>query len=141
MHNYITIIIISYTISQNAVFLVLCDKPYPRLLAFSFLTELQQSFWDQISPADVTAAVRPYAFIRFEPFIQNTKKRYLNTRSLRTPLDLVDLSAKIQTLPILKAQDILGAEFTAITGVNSYLNILFPMILLNNYSLFTHTFI
>ncbi|KND01751.1 hypothetical protein, variant [Spizellomyces punctatus DAOM BR117] len=58
----------------------------------------------------VQAVQRPYSFIRFEPVIQGIKKRYANTRQLRTQEDLVELSGRIQSIPIYSARDVLGVS-------------------------------
>jgi len=49
-------------------------------LAFAFLDELQKEFDIQYG-ADVAGAKRPYAFIKFDTFIQKTKKVYADTRA------------------------------------------------------------
>ncbi|KAJ3214840.1 SNAP receptor [Dinochytrium kinnereticum] len=106
-----------YAIDNNIEYITLCDKAYPRLLAFSFLTELSKGFSDEIKSSSsgwsgVTSIVRPYAFIRFEPFIQSTRKRYQNTRQLRPQEDLVELSSRIQSIPVLRADDVFGNEYS-----------------------------
>ncbi|KAJ3097905.1 SNAP receptor [Phlyctochytrium planicorne] len=106
-----------YSIENNIDFISICDKSYPRLLAFSFLTEVSKGFSDEVKSSSqgwsgVTSIVRPYAFIRFEPFIQSTRKRYQNTRQLKPQEDLVELSSRIQSIPVLRAEDVFGSEFT-----------------------------
>lgn len=93
------------------VFLCICDRTYPRLLAFSYLLELSKAFFAETVPEEIRAAVRPYAFIRFENAIQSAKKRYLNTRSLRTADNLAELSASLQSVETWRAEDAFGAEY------------------------------
>ncbi|KAI8815854.1 uncharacterized protein EV422DRAFT_338908 [Fimicolochytrium jonesii] len=108
---------LSYILEAGIIFLVLTDKSYTRLLAFSYLTELARAFFsDLATPSSrhtsqpVHAVQRPYSFIRFEPTIQATKKRYINTRHLQSHEDLVELSARVNTFPIYKIADVLGTE-------------------------------
>ncbi|TPX72653.1 hypothetical protein SpCBS45565_g00222 [Spizellomyces sp. 'palustris'] len=105
-----------YQIHSGVIFLTLADKSFPRLLAFSYLNELVKAFFDDLSSSSslgqrsVQAVQRPYSFIRFEPVIQGIKKRYANTRQLRTQEDLVELSGRIQSIPIYSARDVLGVS-------------------------------
>lgn len=56
--------IIRYIIEGDVVYLTLCEKSYPKKLAFTFLEELQKEF-DTSYSSEVAAAKRPYAFIKF----------------------------------------------------------------------------
>ncbi|KAI8799298.1 Longin-like domain-containing protein [Cladochytrium replicatum] len=119
-----------YSVESGVVFLCLCEKAYPRLLAFSYLSELQKAFFEDVAASSggsstgggagkaIMSASRPYAFIKFEPIIQSTKRRYLNTRSLRTTEDLLDMSSRIQTFPVMQASELLGPEYYKIMGAS-----------------------
>ncbi|KAJ3342845.1 hypothetical protein HDU93_000975 [Gonapodya sp. JEL0774] len=50
-------------------YLVICERTYPRLLAFSYLLELEGGFNEQVTEIEVLTAVRPYAFIRFGSYV------------------------------------------------------------------------
>ena len=62
-----------YIVEQDVVFLVLCDRAYPRLLSFSFLQEIRKSFFVECASSvasgsvahAIQSAVRPYTFIKF----------------------------------------------------------------------------
>ncbi|KAJ1551369.1 Vesicle-trafficking protein S22a, partial [Cladochytrium tenue] len=62
-----------YLVDGDVAVLVLCDRPYPRLLAFGFLAEIHRAFLQEArasSPsasasAAVRSALRPYSYIRF----------------------------------------------------------------------------
>ncbi|KAI8915384.1 Longin-like domain-containing protein, partial [Powellomyces hirtus] len=102
-----------YLVDSGIVFLVLTDKSYTRLLAFSYLTELMRAFFEDLRSSSRTsqpihAVQRPYSFIRFEPTIQATKKRYINTRHLQSREDLGEMSQRVGEYPILKIADVLG---------------------------------
>lgn len=70
-------------INQDGVcFLCLIDKSYPKRLAFNYLEELQREFM-RLYRDDIDKASRPYAFIKFDTFIQKTKRLYVDTRTTR----------------------------------------------------------
>jgi len=83
-----------YIIESDVVYLTLCEKQYPKKLAIKFLEELHKEFDIQYG-ADVPNAKRPYAFIKFDTFIQKTRKVYSDTRSQqnlhRVTEDLTDV--------------------------------------------------
>jgi len=130
----------SYVVELGVCFLVLCEKTYPKLLAFSFLLELQSAFFEAYTNSDIQAAMRPYEFIKFgtahgapsdeagdagltsrspaawlgaraEPTLQRIRRRYLSPRTLKTPHDLTDLSEKVQSIRALTMQEAIGAEY------------------------------
>ncbi|KAI5281596.1 SNAP receptor [Ascosphaera acerosa] len=68
--------------ATDLVFLVICDRAYPRKLAFTYLADLAAEFTTTYAPAQYrSAALRPYAFVEFDTFIQRTKKVYQDTRA------------------------------------------------------------
>ncbi len=71
-----------YTLSSGVVFLTLSERAYPKRLAFDYLEELRREFFT-VYGAQVTRASRPYEFIRFDTFIQKTKKVYGDSRTQR----------------------------------------------------------
>eukprot|EP01114_Cavostelium_apophysatum_P009951 TRINITY_DN2328_c0_g1_i1.p1 TRINITY_DN2328_c0_g1~~TRINITY_DN2328_c0_g1_i1.p1 ORF type:complete len:179 (+),score=27.85 TRINITY_DN2328_c0_g1_i1:83-619(+) len=71
-----------YIIEGDIVYLTLCERSYPKKLAVKFLEELQKEFDIQYG-AEALTTKRPYAFIKFDTFIQKTKKVYADTRSQR----------------------------------------------------------
>ncbi|PRP79376.1 hypothetical protein PROFUN_12926 [Planoprotostelium fungivorum] len=62
-----------YIIVNDVVYLTLCEKAFPKKLAIRFLEELQKEFDIQYG-TEVTAAKRPYSFVKFDAFIERTKK-------------------------------------------------------------------
>lgn len=50
---------------EGVVFLALCDKSYPKRLAFSFLDEAQQSFFAEYPLPQIEVVHRPYSFMKF----------------------------------------------------------------------------
>ncbi|KAJ3149685.1 SNAP receptor [Geranomyces michiganensis] len=105
-----------YLVEAGIVFLTLTDKSYTRLLAFSYLTELQHAFFDDLRSSargntPIHAVQRPYSFIRFEPTIQATKKRYINTRHLQAREDLQEMSLRVASYPQYKIADVMGDHY------------------------------
>jgi len=90
---------ICYITENDVCYLTLCEKSYPKKLAIKFLEELQKEFDIQYGH-DIPSTKRPYAFIKFDTFIQKTKKVYSDTRSQknlhRVAEDLSDVN-KIMT--------------------------------------------
>jgi hypothetical protein len=50
---------------EGVAFLVLCDKSYPKRLAFSFLDEVQQAFFAEYPLPQIEVIHRPYSFMKF----------------------------------------------------------------------------
>jgi len=110
-----------YTIENGVCFSVLCDSTYPKILGFSYLLEIQHDFLEQFTHNEIQSTIRPYSLLSFETVLQKTKKRYVNTRTLRTPHNLAELSPKIQSLKVLDLKAVLGADYKPVNS-NEMLN-------------------
>lgn len=72
----------SYLIQDSICFLCICDKSYPRKLAFTYLSDLATEFTTTYSATQyLSPTLRPYAFVEFDTFIQRTKKTYQDSRA------------------------------------------------------------
>lgn len=71
-----------YVLSGGVCILTLTERAYPKRLAFDYLDELRKEFF-QIYGSQVATATRPYEFIRFDTFIQKTKKVYNDSKTQR----------------------------------------------------------
>lgn len=72
----------SYVIQDSICFLCICDKSYPRKLAFTYLADLATEFTTTYSSTQyLSPTLRPYAFVEFDTFIQRTKKTYQDSRA------------------------------------------------------------
>uniref|UniRef100_A0A7S0G4H2 Uncharacterized protein n=1 Tax=Rhodosorus marinus TaxID=101924 RepID=A0A7S0G4H2_9RHOD len=71
-----------YTSGNGVCFLTLTEKNYPRRLAYDYLNELRNEFLS-VYRDQIASASRPYEFIRFDSFIQKTKKLYTDSRTER----------------------------------------------------------
>ncbi|MCJ1259929.1 SNAP receptor [Lignoscripta atroalba] len=73
---------IHYLITDSICFLCICDRSYPRKLAFTYLSDLSAEFTTTYSSsAYLSPTCRPYAFVEFDTFIQRTKKTYQDSRA------------------------------------------------------------
>uniref|UniRef100_A0A7E4VFF7 Vesicle-trafficking protein SEC22b n=1 Tax=Panagrellus redivivus TaxID=6233 RepID=A0A7E4VFF7_PANRE len=66
-----------YVVKQTICALTLCEPNFPRRVAFAYLEEIANEFLAQNAPR-VDAVTRPYHFLEFDPFIQQTKRKYLD---------------------------------------------------------------
>jgi len=72
----------SYTIEGDLCFLCICDRSYPRKLAFTYLSDLHREFTTTYQPQQyLSPTCRPYAFVGFDNFIRDTKKTYQDSRA------------------------------------------------------------
>ncbi len=72
----------SYLIQDQLCFLTICDKSYPRKLAFTYLSDLATEFTTTYSSSQyLSPNCRPYAFVEFDTFMQRTKKTYQDSRA------------------------------------------------------------
>lgn len=71
-----------YLIASDIVFMCICERSYPRKLAFTYLSDLSTEF-STTYPASQTmsTSLRPYAFMEFDTFISRTKATYSDTRA------------------------------------------------------------
>lgn len=65
-----------YVHQGGVCYICLTDRGYPKRLAFNYLEELQKEF-EQRHSSEVDTVTRPYAFVKFDTFIQKTKKLYI----------------------------------------------------------------
>ena len=54
----------SYIIEGRVCYLTLCDRSYPKKLAFQYLEDLKNEF-EKVNGNQIETAARPYAFIKF----------------------------------------------------------------------------
>lgn len=94
-------------IEQGVCYLTLSDRGYPKKLAYQYLEDLQKEFNKQ-NGSQVETVARPYAFIKFDTFIQRTKKLYLDTRTQRNLNKLNEDLHDIQSVMTRNIQDILA---------------------------------
>ncbi|PHH75297.1 hypothetical protein CDD80_2483 [Ophiocordyceps camponoti-rufipedis] len=73
---------IHYLIDSDVIFLCICERSYPRKLAFTYLSDLSREFATSHPPSQThNPALRPYAFMDFDSFIAKTRTTYADARA------------------------------------------------------------
>lgn len=73
---------IHYLSSNSIFYFVICERSYPRKLAFSYLNEVATEFFNSHGQDAVNnPSLRPYAYINFDNFLSKTKKIYIDQRA------------------------------------------------------------
>ncbi|KAL6496915.1 SNAP receptor [Orobanche gracilis] len=96
-----------YVFNRRVCYLTMCDRAYPKKLAFQYLEDLRKEFQRTFGNQIETAA-RPYAFIKFDTFIQKTKKLYQDTRTQRNIAKLNDELYEVHQIMTKNVQEVLG---------------------------------
>jgi vesicle transport protein SEC22 len=94
-------------IEGGVCYLTLCDRSYPKKLAYQYLEELQHEF-EKVNRSQIETVARPYAFIKFDTFIQKTRKLYMDTRTQRNLSKLNDDLFEVQQIMTRNIQEVLG---------------------------------
>ena len=126
----------SYIIEGRVCYLTMCDRSYPKKLAFQYLEDLKNEF-ERVNGNQIETAARPYAFIKFgmvpeftwqhcfclsfqilllynlcvfclDTFIQKTKKLYLDARTQRNLAKLNDELYEVHQIMTRNVQEVLG---------------------------------
>ena len=93
-----------YSINDRAdlAFLCICNRSYPRKLAFTYLSDLQTEFENIYKPDAYSGpTLRPYALNGFDKYIQQTKETYQDTRATQN-LDKLNSELKDVTKVMTK---------------------------------------
>ncbi|EPE02296.1 protein transport protein sec22 [Ophiostoma piceae UAMH 11346] len=73
---------VHYLIQDEIVYLCVCDRTYPRKLAFTYLADIAAEFANTYPRQQLlSGGMRPYAFMEFDTFIQRTKSTYSDARA------------------------------------------------------------
>ncbi|TQE09712.1 hypothetical protein C1H46_004669 [Malus baccata] len=99
--------VLSYIIEGRVCYLTMCDRAYPKKLAFQYLEDLKNEF-ERVNGTQIETAARPYAFIKFDTFIQKTKKLYQDTRTQRNIAKLNDELYEVHQIMTRNVQEVLG---------------------------------
>ncbi|XP_065624427.1 25.3 kDa vesicle transport protein SEC22-1-like isoform X2 [Quercus suber] len=83
------------------------DCAYPKKLAFQYLENLKNEF-ERVNGAQIETATRPYTFIKFDTFIQKTKKLYQDTCTQRNIAKLNDELYEVHQIMTCNVQEVLG---------------------------------
>ncbi|KAJ3205796.1 SNAP receptor [Dinochytrium kinnereticum] len=96
-----------YLIEFGVCYLTLCDRSYPKKLAFSYLEEIQKEFQEKYGN-EVGTVARPYAFVKFDTYIQKSKKQYKDTRTQRNIHKLNDDLQDVTRIMTKNIHEVLG---------------------------------
>lgn len=96
-----------YVLWGGVCILTLTEKAYPKRLAFDYLDELRKEFF-QIYGLQVQDATRPYEFIRFDTFIQKTKKVYNDSKTQRNLQKLNSELKDVQSIMTKNINDVIS---------------------------------
>eukprot|EP00798_Chlamydomonas_sp_ICE-L_P020407 gene20407-27187_t len=96
-----------YLTEAGVCFLTLTEKGYPKKLAYQYLEELSGEF-GRLYGTQVDSVTRPYAFIKFDTFIQKTKKLYMDTRTQRNLAKLSEDLSEVHSIMTRNIQEVLG---------------------------------
>lgn len=91
---------IHYLIADRIIYLTICEKSYPRKLAFLYLAEVSHEFAHSHGQDALSNTARPFGFSSFDNFLSKTKKIYQDQRAQsnldRLNTDLADVK-KVMT--------------------------------------------
>eukprot|EP00210_Caulerpa_lentillifera_P002531 g2428.t1 len=94
-------------LENDVCFLTAAEKAYPKKLAFQYLEELNSEF-SRLYGASVDSVTRPFAFIKFDTFIQKTRKLYLDSRTQRNMSMLNQELTEVHQIMTKSIQEVLG---------------------------------
>lgn len=87
--------------------MTLCEKEYSSQMAYSFLEDLRKEFV-QLYGNEVQNAERPYAFIKFDNFIQKTRRLFADTRTKKNIQKLKEELNDVQQIIRKNIEDVIG---------------------------------
>ncbi|KOS21332.1 Protein transport protein sec22 [Escovopsis weberi] len=97
-----------YLIDADIVFLAICERSYPRKLAFTYLADLAREFTMTYTPQAVhSPALRPYAFMEFDGFIAKTRTTYADARAAQNLDKLNDELRDVTKIMTKNIEDLL----------------------------------
>jgi len=112
-----------YLINGGVCYFTLAEKGYPKKLAYQYLEELFREF-TSLYHSEIESVARPYAFIKFDKFIQKTRKLYLDTRTQRNMTKLNEELSEVQNIMTKNIQEVLGQgeKLSDVTRMSSALS-------------------
>jgi vesicle transport protein SEC22 len=122
--------IFHYIITEGIVYLTLCEKNYPKRLAYLYLEDINDGFIAELSRDHgdqwrnkVETAARPYAFIKFDKFIQKKHKEFVDPSSRQNTGKLNEDLADIQSIMKKNIQEVLnrGEKLDHVSQISSSL--------------------
>ncbi|PTB69533.1 v-SNARE protein [Trichoderma citrinoviride] len=99
---------IHYLIDSAVVFVAICERSYPRKLAFTYLADLAREFTTTYTQQAIhNPALRPYAFMEFDNFIAKTRTTYADARAAQNLDKLNDELRDVTKIMTKNIEDLL----------------------------------
>lgn len=95
-----------YVIAQGVCYLSLCEASFPKKIAFAYLEDLHNEFYDQYG-RKVPTVTRPYSFIEFDTYIQKAKKTYVDSRARRNLGSINTELQDVQRIMVANIEEVL----------------------------------
>ena len=96
-----------YCLEGNVCFITVAEKSFARNVAFAYLDELRKEFMSQFGH-QVANETRPYAYMKFEKFLEQTKERFTSPEAQRN-LDKLGSELKdVRQIMSSNIQDVLN---------------------------------
>nr|XP_046264774.1 vesicle-trafficking protein SEC22b-A [Scatophagus argus] len=95
-----------YIIAQGVCYLFLCEASFPKKMAFAYLEDLHNEFYDQYGRR-VPTVTRPYSFIEFDTYIQKTKRAYVYSRASRNLGNINTELQDVQRIMVANIEEVL----------------------------------
>lgn len=94
---------------DGVAYVAAADRAYPKRLAFQYLDDLAGEFSRLYGGAAAVAAVtRPYAFVKFDTFIQKSRRVYADARTARNIAALSSELGEVHAIMTRNIADVLG---------------------------------
>lgn len=98
---------IHYLILNSIIYLTICEKSYPRKLAFLYLAEVSHEFEHSHGQDALSSTTRPFGFSSFDNFLSKTKKIYQDQRAQSNLDRLNDDLADVKKVMTKNIEDLL----------------------------------
>lgn len=95
-----------YLIEHEICYLVLCERNYSKRLAFSYLEEIAQEFYQQYGKR-VNTVTRPYTFIEFDTWMQRARRQYAEGGARAPAAQLGGQLGDVQRIMMQNIDDVL----------------------------------
>jgi len=120
--------IFHYMREAGIAYLTLTDKAYPKRLAFLYLEEVHQTFEEQLFKEygegwrhEVETVPRPYAFMRYDRFVNRKRRDYADPSSKRNMKKVEEELADIYNITRKNIQEVLnrGEKLDQVSEISS----------------------
>jgi vesicle transport protein SEC22 len=99
--------VFSILTDNGVAYMTLCEKSYSTQLAYNYLSDLKKEF-SSLYSKEVDQVERPFAFIKFDTFIQKSKRVYSDTRTKRNIQLLKTELEDVQQIVRRNIEDVIG---------------------------------